>query len=432
MLAVAALVGALLGRFALAGRDDGPTSTATRASGPGTSTASRVSRLQAQLRAAPDEPALLLELGVAYLARARETADPTFYAKAAEAVGRSQKLAPGHADTMTALGLVDLARHNFSSALQWGQRAHTANPASADALGVVTDALVELGRYDEAAATVQDMVDLRPALPSYARVSYVRELHGDVAGALTAMRQASAAGAGSAFDVAYVQTLTGDLYLSQGRLAQAKEAYQRALDGDQGYGPAEVGLARVAAAGGDLAGAVRRLEPVATRLPLPDSVALLGDLYAALGRQPDAARQYDLVRAIEALNRSNGISVDLELARFEADHARDAGADAGRAVTLARQALAGRPTVFADDILGWALRQAGRPQEALAHARRAVHLGTRDALLWFHLSAIEADLGQKDAAALHLRKAFAANPYLTARALPEARQLAARLGVTGR
>ena len=119
------------------------------------------------------------------------------------------------------------------------------------------------------------------------------------------------------------------------------------------------------------------------------------------------------------------------MARFEADHARDAGSDPIRAVALARSALAERPTIYAEDVLGWALRQAGDAGAALPHARAAVRLGTADALLWYHLAAVEADLGMSTQAAADLAHAFAVNPNLTVRDLPAARQLARRLGVRG-
>jgi tetratricopeptide (TPR) repeat protein len=243
------------------------------------------------------------------------------------------------------------------------------------------------------------------------------------------MTQAAAAGSATAGDRAYVQTLIGHLQLGAGRLPQAEAAYRRALHGLPGYGLAEVGLAQVQAARGDLAGAAALLEPAATRLPLPATVALLGDLRAAQGDRDAADGQYQLVRAIERLNRVNGVAVDLELARFEADHARDRGADPARAVAMARRAMAERPTILAADALGWALRQAGRPREALPHARAAVRLGTRDALLWYHLAATEADLGMTAAARRDLAKAFVINPYLTVRDRPAALALAGRLHV---
>jgi tetratricopeptide (TPR) repeat protein len=424
VVAVTVLAGLLAGRFVVAG--DGGEAPAARPAVAGGGAAAEVARLQAEVRRRPGQPRLLTRLGVAYLARARETADPAWYAKAAGVLGQASKLAPADPETMVARGLLDLGRHDFRSALTWGARAARANPDLPDALGVVFDAEVELGRYQAAVATAQAMVDRKPAQGSLARVSYARELLGDPAGAVAAMVQAAAAG-GSPADQAYVQTLLGNLHLGAGRLAPAEAAYRRALGGLPSAGLAEVGLARVAAARGDLAGAARLLEPVAGRLPLPATVALLGDVRAALGDPGAAAAQYRLVRVIERLNQANGVAVDLELARFEADHARDPGADPRRAVALARRAMAERPTIYAADTLGWALRQAGQPDRALPHARAAVRLGTRDALLWYHLAAVEADLGMTAAARRHLAEAFAISPYLTVRDQPTALALAGRL-----
>jgi tetratricopeptide (TPR) repeat protein len=426
VLAVTLLAGLLVGRFVVAGGDGAAAPPPTPAA---TDTAATVARLQAELRQRPDEPRLLTRLGVAYVTRARETADPSFYTKAAGVLGRASRLAPRDAATMTARGLLDLGRHDFRAAYAWGTRALRANPDATEALGVVFDAQVELGRYRAAAATAQAMVDRKPTQGSLARASYARELLGDTAGALTAMTQAAAAGSATANDRAYVQTLIGNLQLGAGRLPQAEAAYRRALDGLAGYALAEVGLAQVKAARGDLAGAAALLEPAVTRLPLPATVALLGDVRAAQGDRDAAGGQYRLVRAIERLNRANGVAVDLELARFEADHARDRGADPARAVAMARRAMAERPTILAADALGWALRQAGRPREALRYARAAVRLGTRDALLWYHLAATEADLGMTAAARRDLGRAFAINPYLTVRDRPAALALAGRLHV---
>ncbi|HYY80253.1 MAG TPA: hypothetical protein VFD04_13875 [Actinomycetes bacterium] len=425
LLATGVLLGVLAGRFLTAGDGAPEGSPAPLASG----TEATIAGLQAQLRVVPDEPRLLTRLGVAYLTRARETADPSWFTKAAGVLGHAGRLAPRDADTQTALGLLDLGRHDFAGALAWGGRARRANPDATEPLGVVFDAQVELGRYHQAVATAQRLVDRRPALGSLARVSHVRELLGDTDGAVAAMTQAAAAGTGSPADLAYVHTLLGNLQLGAGRLAAAAGAYRAALADQPGYPLAEVGLGRVAAARGDLAGAAQLLEPAAARLPLTTTVALLGDVRAAQGRGGAAAEQYGLVRAIERLNQASGVAVDLELARFEADHARDPGADPARAVRLARRALAARPTVYAQDALGWALRQAGSSRQALPHARAAVRIGTRDALLWYHLAATEADLGMTGPARRDLAAAFAISPYPSVRDRPAAVALAARLRV---
>ena len=428
-LAVAAVVGASVARFVLAG---GTTPVATSADAiRGNDAAATASALEASVRLTPDDPDLLTRLGVVYLTRARQTADPSFFTRAAEALARSRTLG-GDAErpaTLTAQGLLALARHDFPAALELGTRAHQLDPASPDPLGVIVDAHVELGRYEEAAAAAQDMVDRRPALASLARVSYIRELNGDVSGAIGAMTQAALAGAGSADDVAYVEALLGDLHLGAGDARRADAAYLRSAASVPGFPAAEVGLARVAAARGDLPAAIARLEAVVNRLPQPAWVALLGDAYAAAGRADDAQAQYQLVRQIESLNRSNGVAVDLELARFEADHASDPGAQPAVAVEMARTAAAARPTVFAADTLAWALRQAGQAEEALPHALDAVRLGTADGVLWYHLAVVEDDLGMTDSARDHVVRALGVSPFLTIRDLPGARALAARLGV---
>ena len=429
-LVVAIAFGLLLGRFALAGRDDRTASTPAPAPAESRSAEGRITSLQAQLRSDADNPVLLTSLADAYLVRARETADPTYFDKADQALERSRALAPGDVATLTSSAFLDLARHDFDRALERGARAHELNPDAPDPLAAMFDAYIELGRYDEATSTVDEMLRRRPALASYARLSYLRELRGDTEGAIDAMTQAVEAGAGSPGDRAYVETLLGDLRLGQGDLEGAEAAYARSKRNRAEYGPAEVGLARVAAARGDLRDAVTLLRKNVTRLPLPATAALLGDVLHAAGQPADAARQYELVRTIEALNRGSGVVVDLELARFEADHLGDPGANLDTTVAQAQAALAARPTIFAADTLGWALRGAGRPSEALPHALAATRLGTEDALLWYHLAVVEADLGRTADARQHLTKALHLNSHLTVRDLPAASALAERLGLS--
>ena len=80
------------------------------------------------------------------------------------------------------MGSLANARHDFRAGLRYGERARAAAPGVVKPYGVIVDAQVELGRYDAAERTLQRMVDLKPNLSSYARVSYFRELHGDLRG----------------------------------------------------------------------------------------------------------------------------------------------------------------------------------------------------------------------------------------------------------
>ena len=144
-----------------------------------------------RLQRLPNDWKTWAELGLAYVQRARTTGDPADYPRAEKALDRSLAIRrEDNAIALTGHGALAAARHDFPAALQHGRAAIAVDPYRAAALGVVADALTELGRYDEAFATVQRMVDLRPDAASYARASYTWELRGDVGRATEAMRRA--------------------------------------------------------------------------------------------------------------------------------------------------------------------------------------------------------------------------------------------------
>jgi tetratricopeptide (TPR) repeat protein len=267
---------------------------------------------------------------------------------------------------------------------------------------VIVDAQVELGRYRDAAGSLQRMIDMKPNLASYSRVSYFRELHGDLGGAVRAMRLAIAAGGEAPENVAYVQTLLGNLDLELGRHGLARDAYRLALARFPSYVPAAAGLARVDAAEGNLGAAIRRYRRVVARLPLPEQVVALAETELAAGRDEAARRDLELVRAEGRLLRAAGVNADVELALFEANHG-----DRARGLALARRAYAAAPSVRSADALGWALTRAGRTSAGLAWAKRALRLGSRDPLFLYHAGMSAKAAGRSSLARAYLSRALA-------------------------
>ncbi len=340
---------------------------------------SSIPELQQTLRDDPANIAAYTALGDLYLQRARETSDPAYYNRADQAFDAARRLAPSDADAAVGLGTLALARHDFRTGLELGLDAARLAPESHRPLAVVADAQIELGRYAVAARTLERMVTLKPNLASYSRVSYFRELHGDLAGAAQAMGLAVSAGAGSPENVAYVQTLLGNLELARGRVGTARAAYDQALAGLPSYIPAQAGLARIDAASGHEASAIARYRRVVAMRPLPEYAIALGETELVAGRTAAARADLDLVRAQARLLRAAGVNVDVEIALFEADHG-----DAAEATRLAERALAAAPSVRSEDALGWALTRAGRPAAGLTHARRALRLGSADPSFLYH------------------------------------------------
>jgi tetratricopeptide (TPR) repeat protein len=375
-----------------------------------------VAALQTRLRAgaSADDYALL---GLAYQQRARETGDPSYYPRSEAVLRRALRLRPGDADALGGLGSLALSRHRFREALALGRRALALAPADARTLGVVGDALLELGRYDEAFRTFDEMARFKPTVASYARVSYARELLGRPAAAVEAMRLAVDAAADQPEATAWTHVQLGKLYWSSGKVALAAREYRRALAAFPGYAYAFDGLAQTAAARGGLAAAVALETRAVDAIPLPQFVAQLGDLYRAQGRRAEARRQDALIGVIQRLLAANGVTTDLETALFDVDH----GIRLRHALTLARATRAARPSIDGDDVLAWALARNGRCQEALAYSKRALRLGTLDALKLFHRGMIERCLGNP-AAERFLRRALALNPHFSIRWAPVARR----------
>jgi len=368
-----------------------------------------ITQAQAKLRTQPADWQAVDLLAGAYLQKVREVGDPSYYPKVEALLTRALAHDASDAEATTLMGTLALARHQFMAALGWGRKAHTLDAASSRALAVIGDAEIELGRYADALDTFQRMVDLRPDLSSYARVSYARELFGDVPGAIEAMRQAVEAGGPVPENSAYTRVLLGNLYFNAGRTREADTQYRQALFEDPGYPYALAGIARVEAATGRYALAVGHYRQAVDTYPLPDFVIALGDAYATAGNRQKAAETYDLAAAEQQLYRANGVDLDAELALFDADHHRDLST----ALTAARAAMADRPSVRTADILAWTLFQAGDDRDAEAAARQALRLGTQDATMFFHRGMIEARLGQTAAAVGDLQQALRINPYFS-------------------
>ncbi|HVM00733.1 MAG TPA: tetratricopeptide repeat protein [Egibacteraceae bacterium] len=419
--AMALLTGLAVGRFAMAE----PTAFAPTVTTAHT-VAAQVAALERAVEAQPTDLASWQALGTAYTQRAFEVGDPSFYGLATRAFDRAERLGGDQAGTLLGRGHLALALHAFADAHAYAERALLQRPHSAEVLGVLVDADVELGHYGSAAARLQEMLDLRPGLPALARTSYLRELHGDLEGATEAMRRAEAAGSGSSFEAATVAALLGDLHLAQGDLEAATTAYERALDAAPTLVGAGVGLARVDAARGDSGAAISRLKAVVDRFPQPDAVILLGDLHAEAGEGELARQQYALARTIARLQEGAGQNVDLELALFEADR----GDDPARALELAQRAYEARPAnVYAADTLAWALLRSGRAEEATVPMEDALRLGTADALMRFHAAEVFAAAGDPERAREELAAALETNPWFSVAHRGRAATLTADLGV---
>ena len=378
-------------------------------------TAATVLRLQQDVRARAGDQRSLALLGLAYLQRARETADSSYYARADGVLRRARALDRDDPVALSGLASLAASRHDFRASLGLARRTVALAPDTSRGYGFLGDALLELGRYDEAFRAFDRQVALKPSLSGYARIAYARELLGRPRQAIEAMELALDASGGLREPTAWTLVELGKLHFGLGELVEAGRSYRLALAAFPGYPSALDGLARVEAARGRLGRALTLQRRAVETIPLPHLVAQLGDLLAAAGRGAEAREQYALVAAIDRLQAANGVRTDLETALFRVDH----GIRLGETVALARKARAERPSILGDDALAWALARNGSCTEALAWSKRSLRLGTRDASFFFHRGMIERCLGRHGRGTWLVRPCACDQPALLAPLEPD-------------
>ena len=413
----------LLAILALVNRSSGPAPSSAGGvdSGPSRQptsldTEGRVAQLQATVRAHPTDANTYAALGDAYYQRARETGDPSYYTRADGSLAAALDRDPANVIAISGQATLALARHDFIGGLRLARRARDLAPQLAISYAPLADAQIELGRYAAAADTLNRMVRLKANLTAYARISYFRELHGDLRGALQAMRLAVSAGVGGAEGEAYVQGLLGKLLSDRGRYGAAEHAYREAFAITPGYPPGLAGTAGVEAAKGDFGPAIRHYREAVDRLPLPEYAIALGETEQAAGRVAAAKRDYALVGAEVKLLHANGVNTDVDLALFEANHGSPA-----RAVTFGRRAWRQAPSVRSADAYSWALYRAGRTGAATRFSGQAMRLGSRDPSFLYHAGMIARRAGRAAEARRLLGRLLAQSPRFSPLYAPRAR-----------
>jgi tetratricopeptide (TPR) repeat protein len=384
------------------------------------STQQLVSSLQSALEVNPKDEHSWALLGLAYQQRARETGDPTYYTKSDGALHQALELDSKDYLVWSGLGSLALSRHRFYDAFAYGSKALSIAPKIAMNYGVIGDALIELGRYPQAFKAFQTMGHIQPSLTSYSRISYARELRGETAEAIASMKLAVDAATDTKEPLAWIHVQLGKLYFNHGHYAAAVKEQTYALRIFPLYPYGLDALAQSEAAEGHVARAIRLERAAVDRIPLPAYVSFLGDLYKVSGHPVLAEREYSLIGAINRLLQANGVRTDLDIALFQADH----GIDLKLALVRARIGESARPSIDGSDVLAWTLARNGRCAAALPYSIDALHLGTQDALKFFHRGMIERCLGNTASARAWFRRALALNPHFSLLWAPVARRYA--------
>lgn len=370
-----------------------------------------ISTIQEELSENPDNTKLLTKLGAAYIQKARESNDPEFYDLAEDVLERAIDKDESNFLAMAELGSVYLSRHHFKEALELSQKALAINPYSTYTYGVMVDAQVELGMYDDAIENVQKMINIRPDLGSYSRVSYVRELKGDIQGAIDAMKSAVTAGSPVTENTAWCRIQLGNLFYNKGDVETSEKIFQFVVKDFPNYIHGYGGLAKIKVFQKKYSEAIELYNKALEKNTLPEYLIALGDLYFLNGEKEKSEEQYQKVKFITTMFKDKGVDTDLELALFNADHNRKLK----ESLEDAQESLEnGSKSIKTYHVIAWTNYKLGNFDEAGINIQHALRLGTKDPLMSYHAGKIYQKLGQHDNAKQYLDFALQINPFYEA------------------
>ena len=395
---------------------------------------------QALVARNPKDAAAYSALGAAHFQRARETGDVSDYQLAEETLTKSLDLDSTDFSADEPLGTlaeVCMGEHRFTDALHFAQKALALGSGDVSSFAIVGDAYADMGEYQKAAdayarLTPRDMtLSPRAAYARDSRLAYLKFISGDTPAAISLMKASVAEGTTAQLpgeNLAWLYYELGEFYVQAGDSASADMAYVAALNIHPGDYRALAALAKLRANHAKYDEAILLYQKAIAVVPMPISVAELGDLYAKAGRQAEAKKQYQLVEYIGLLGHVNQVLHNRDLAVFYADH----DIKLPEALDLARKELEVRQDVYTWDALAWALYKNGQVDEARQASDKALTFGTRDSLLLFHAGMIAAKDGRGDRAKIDLSEALQINPHFHLIYAQQAQQQVAQLNLQAR
>ena len=214
---------------------------------------------------------------------------------------------------MTKAG-IKLSLHEFAEAKEIALQAIKLNALNAQIYGIMVDCHVELGEYEQAVAMADKMISIKPDLRSYSRISYLREIHGDVEGAKEAMKLAVESGFPGTEETAWAMQTLAEMYQLYGEPEKAKKIYNTILASRKDYPFAVGGLASLEFEKGNIKEAEKIIQEAIDIIPEVGFYVQLADLYKAEGKDGQLKEISEEIFVMLKDDVTNGHNMNLEYA----------------------------------------------------------------------------------------------------------------------
>ncbi len=388
----------------------------------------KAAKLEETIRYNPEDTKAHLQLANVYLQLYRSNSSHSDYpAKASALADQVLKKEPGNTEAQMLKTTLLLTFHRFEEAAEMARLLVNQFPNSAFAYGALCDAYIELGQYEKAITACDKMLSLRPDLRSYSRAAYLREIHGDLSGAITAMTMAAKAGLHDSEERAWALSQLARLYFQKGDLQKAESIYRDILDSQPQYIHAIIGLTDVISSQKGLEAGISFLEshhhPDADHLLL-EKLALM---YIANDENHHAEELVAHIVENTTLQTQNGWDVQMEFARFCAK----ANLQLDKALKTIEKEYQRRPNnIDVLDTYAWLMFKKGATDKAKELIDEALRLNPQQAEKYYHAAEIYTAAGNTQKAKAFQEKFYINdNILLPAEDLPKAERLATVLTV---
>jgi len=343
-------------------------------------------KAQADIAKHPDHAPYYNALAMAYARRARETSDVQYYAKAEETLKQSFALAPDNYEALKTQAWLQLGRHEFAKALETATKLNRQTPDDVVVYGYLADANAELGNYKDAVKAAQWMLDLRAGnIPGLTRAGYLRELHGNLPGALEVMQMAyDSTPFSETEDRAWLLTQMAHLNFVIGDLSKAEMYANGALSVFPDYHYALGALAQVRIEQKRFNDAVTLLEKRYHAASHAENLYALAEAMELAGQQEQASKAFAEFERQSLAESNIADNSNHELIAYYIDHAHRPA----KALEIAEREVQRRKDVYTLDCYAWALAANGDYEAANTQIQKALHVGVKDPKIVLHAGVI--------------------------------------------
>jgi tetratricopeptide (TPR) repeat protein len=366
------------------------------------------------VRETPGDTKSALALATIYIQEGRATGDYLHYDEAAlKYIDDVLTAEPNNFEALILKSLVQLSQHHFAEGLQTAEKAKSINPYNAYVYGLIVDGNVEMGNYIAAVEAADKMVSIRPDLRSYSRISYLREIHGEKEGAITAMKMAVEAGFPGEESTEWARIQLANLYENAGDLKSAEMHYTIALNERPDYAYAVAGLGNIAMANKEYAKAISLYQRADTLQQDYVFKENLAGAYMLTGQAEKANATLDvivadLMKASEDGEAGMNHHTDKELAYIYLMKK-----EYGKALNHALAEYNRRPkNIEVAETVAWVYYKKGEAEKALPYLTSALKTGSKSPTLLCRAALIYAKAGDKAKAKNLLQEGLKANPNI--------------------